>query len=195
MHKAPIVSTSCLLSSLATVRVGKKALELPRRRQESEERNLQSNIGAARVALFAAAGLFAITTTSMRGQNIPTAAQPLHISVFGGGSGVETDFFSGRNADITSGIDLVIRPYRGVHPSIEARGSIAVNKGDVDSQKKRVGRHYVGRQLWAVSSLWRFSLRAGRDQLSRQRGAGSGNLYVLQVLDELCACRWRRSRL
>jgi hypothetical protein len=85
--------------------------------------------------LAATIGVFAAHATSASAQKIPTATQPLHISVFGGATGVETDFEHGRNADITAGLDIGFVPYHGIHPSFEVRGSLPIEKGDTDSQK------------------------------------------------------------
>ena len=88
------------------------------------------------LALFSAQRLFA--------QKIPTATQPLHISVFGGGTAVRTGFGSSKNLDLTAGLDVGFAPYRGLHPSLEVRGSIAVDKGHVDSQKNFLGGLRLG---------------------------------------------------
>lgn len=106
---------------------------------------MQSSIRAtSHAVVLAAAGLLAVQATSARAQKEPTATQPLHISVFGGATGVETDFGSGRNGAITAGLDLGIRPYRGIHPSLEVRGTFAVDKGHVDSQKNGLGGIKLG---------------------------------------------------
>ena len=97
---------------------------------------MQPSIGARTLAVMAATiSLFAVQATSASAQKMPTATQPLHISVFGGGTAVQTDLDSAKNVDITAGADLGFIPYRGLHPSLEVRGSIAVDKGHIDSQK------------------------------------------------------------
>jgi hypothetical protein len=80
-------------------------------------------------------GFFALQTRCAEAQKVPTATEPLHIAVFGGGTGVKTGFGASKNADITAGLDIGFVPYRGLHPSLEVRGSIAVDKGKTDSQK------------------------------------------------------------
>jgi hypothetical protein len=68
-------------------------------------------------------------------RTLPTASQSLQLSAFGGLSGVYTGLSSGRNLSITAGADLGLRPYGGVRPTIEVRGTYPMDGGRVDSQK------------------------------------------------------------
>ncbi len=80
-------------------------------------------------------------------QAVPTATQRLQLSAFGGISGVYTGFNSGRNLGITAGIDLGIRPVYSLFPSLEARGTYPLDKGQTDNQRNilfglKLARHY-----------------------------------------------------
>jgi hypothetical protein len=92
-----------------------------------------ATIAGLTVALFAAA------TPCARAQKIPTATEALHITVFGGATGRETDLGGGRNGDITAGGDLGLRPYRFLRPSLEIRGTTDIHKGHIDGQKDILG--------------------------------------------------------
>jgi hypothetical protein len=77
-------------------------------------------------------------------QSGPTAVQPLQLSVFGGLSGVYTGLApsavsanapQGKNLSITAGVDLGLLSHHGIRPTIEVRGTLPVDKGDVDAEK------------------------------------------------------------
>jgi hypothetical protein len=89
-------------------------------------------IAGLTVALFAA-------TAGLRAQSIPTATEPLHISVFAGATGRQTYLGGGRNGDFTAGVDLGLRPYRFLRPSLEIRGTTDIDKGHIDGQKDVLG--------------------------------------------------------
>jgi hypothetical protein len=65
----------------------------------------------------------------------PTATRELQLSAFGAASGVYTGLSGGKNFAITAGGDLGLRPWRGVRPTIEVRGTYPTDHGLVDSQK------------------------------------------------------------
>jgi hypothetical protein len=65
----------------------------------------------------------------------PTATRELQLSAFGAASGVYTGLSGGKNFAITAGGDLGLRPWRGIRPTIEVRGTYPTDHGLVDSQK------------------------------------------------------------
>ena len=80
------------------------------------------------------AGL-AVTGSLCFGQAVPTATRTLHLSAFGGVTGVYTGLQAGRNLGITAGLDLGFQRYRFLFPSLEVRGTLPIHKGQIDSQK------------------------------------------------------------
>jgi hypothetical protein len=79
---------------------------------------------------------FSIAACSIaRAQGTATAAQPIHISVFGAATGTYTGLDGGKNLGITAGADVSWKPFYGLYPSIEVRGTYPVDGGQVDAQK------------------------------------------------------------
>lgn len=72
-------------------------------------------------------------------QTLPTATQPLQLSVFGGVGGVFTGLSGGKNFDVLAGADLGLPPVHGFRPTIELRGVYPADHGLVDSQKSILG--------------------------------------------------------
>jgi hypothetical protein len=72
-------------------------------------------------------------------QSLPTATQPLRVLAFEGATVTNTDLDSGENIELTAGVDLSLPSYRGLHPSVEVRGTLPLEKGSVDSQKNVLG--------------------------------------------------------
>ena len=69
----------------------------------------------------------------------PTATERLRLSTFGGLSGDYTGLSGGKNLSITAGADLALFPHFGVRPTLELRGTYAIDKGKIDSQKDILG--------------------------------------------------------
>lgn len=73
-------------------------------------------------------------------QALPTAAEALQLSGFGGVSGSYTGLSGGRNLSITVGADLALPPVLGrIRPALEVRGTYPFERGSVDSQKNILG--------------------------------------------------------
>ena len=72
-------------------------------------------------------------------QALPTATQPLQLSVFGGFGGVFTGLRDSNNLDLLAGADLGLPPVHGFRPTVEVRGAYPVDGGSVDSQKSILG--------------------------------------------------------
>ena len=78
--------------------------------------------------------LAALSSPGVKAQS-PTAEQPRQLSTFVAGSGVLTGLAGGKNASITAGVDLGLRPHHGIRPTIEVRGTYPIHKGEIDAQK------------------------------------------------------------
>ncbi len=91
----------------------------------------------------AAAGL----SGSAWGQAGATATAGLQLSVFGGATGVYTGVGLGKNLSITAGADATFRPFRGLFPSVEVRGTYPVDSGALDGQKNILAGLTVGPHL------------------------------------------------
>ena len=72
-------------------------------------------------------------------QALPTATQPMQLSVFGGVGGVFTGLGEGKNFDVLAGADIGLPPVHGFRPTIEVRGAYPADHGLVDSQKSILG--------------------------------------------------------
>ena len=93
-----------------------------------------------RKTVLLALAVSALILGSARGQQaLPTATQPLQLSVFGGFGGVYTGLSGGKNLDVLAGADLGLPPVHGIRPTIELRGAYPVDRGGVDSQKSILG--------------------------------------------------------
>jgi hypothetical protein len=112
-------------------------------------------------------------------QAAPTATQRYKLSVFGGGSGVLTDVFGGRNLSITAGVDLSLRPYLfGWAPAIEIRGTYPVDSGTLAGLKSAEGGLRLQRDFGRLQVYG--DVLVGRGQIDYQHGGyQSGNLRYL----------------
>jgi len=68
-------------------------------------------------------------------QSISTASRQAELSAFAGGSGNFTGLNSGKNLDITAGLDLTFLRFRYLRPAIEVRSSYPFYSGQVGGQK------------------------------------------------------------
>jgi len=72
-------------------------------------------------------------------QATPAAIQNLSISAFGGVSGTYTGLDQSRNLWITAGADLGFRPFHGLYPSAEFRGSYPMDQGGLAGERNILG--------------------------------------------------------
>ncbi len=114
---------------------------------------------------------FFLSTPAANSQAVPTATQGLQLSAFGAASGVFTGFHGGHNLSITAGVDLGFRPFRGFHPSLEARGTYPIDKGQVASQKDALGGIRIDRSYNHLHPYVDFLV--GRGEIDYQRGGFS----------------------
>jgi opacity protein-like surface antigen len=100
------------------------------------EWSLKRCIHAAQLAVLAMAALW---TGEAQAQAAPTAIRTLDLSAVGGGSGVYTGLQGGKNLSITAGVDLTIRTFFGLRPSVEIRGTYPVDDNGINNEKNVVG--------------------------------------------------------
>ncbi len=81
----------------------------------------------------------ALGTPIARAQDGSTARSDVQISTFAAITGTQTGLGSGRNIGFTAGLDLDLLSIHRLYPSIEGRGTLAIDKGHVDSQKDILG--------------------------------------------------------
>lgn len=89
--------------------------------------NLAGRLGLLAVALGVSAAAY--------GQADVTATQAMELTAFGAATGTFTGLENGRNGAITAGVDLAFRPFFGVRPALELRGTYPVDKGGVIGEK------------------------------------------------------------
>src|SRR5438270_5827067 len=83
------------------------------------ERALTHSMNRKTVLLALAASALVLLPTAHAQQALPTATQPLQLSVFGGFGGVYTGLSGGKNLDVLAGADLGLPPIHGIRPTIE----------------------------------------------------------------------------
>jgi hypothetical protein len=81
------------------------------------------------------------------GQAAPTATAGLQLSAFAGATGDYTGLAQGRNLSITAGVDATFRPFFGLFPTAEVRGTYPIERGSVDGQKNVLGGLTLGPHL------------------------------------------------
>lgn len=88
---------------------------------------------------FAPLFAFAFASTAASAQAISTASQPLALSVFAGGAGSYIGLSGGKNIDFAAGLDLRIKSYHHLLPSVEVRGYKPVDSGGVAGEENAEG--------------------------------------------------------
>ncbi len=89
--------------------------------------NLVGRLGLLAVALS--------VSIAAHGQAEVTASQAMELSAFGAGTVTWTGLEQSRNAGITAGVDLAFRPFFGVRPALEIRGTYPFDNGEVIGEK------------------------------------------------------------
>ncbi len=120
----------------------------------------------ARVLRFSGALLFSAAV--LHAQSLPTASRGVVPSVFAGITGTYTGLDGGRNLGLTAGFDVGFRPFFGLLPSIEGRGTYPIDNGSV------VGEEYAAGGLRVQKRYGPFrpyvDLLFGRGELNYQNG-------------------------
>ena len=109
-----------------------------------------------------------ILATPAHAQSAPTATRTLRLSVFAGANGTFTGLSGGRNAGLTAGADLSIRPYFSLEPSIEVRGTYPVHDGTIDAQKNILGGLKVAKRFGPFHPYG--DILFGRGEIDYQNG-------------------------
>ena len=135
-------------------------------------------------AALAVLGLGFAHAGSAHAQGLATATQRLQISAWGGATGTYTGLGSAKNAGITVGADVTLRPYFfGISPGIEVRGTYPFAKGQIDSQKNIVAGLKLSKEYFRVLHPY-VNLLFGRGQIN-YLGIGQpnpeGTFYYLQT--------------
>ena len=123
-----------------------------------------------------AATLFLARTA--HAQAAPTASQRFQLSAFVGGSGVYTQVLNGHNLSITAGADVTTRPYYGLHPSLEVRGTYPVDSGTIAGEKSILAGLKLEHQIGNFHPYANFLI--GRGEIDYHSGGITvGNLTYL----------------
>jgi hypothetical protein len=101
-------------------------------------------------------------------QATPTASEALQISGFGTVDTVYTGLALGKNASFTAGVDATIRPFYGLYPSLEVRGTIPWDHGSIDGQKNVVGGLVLSKHIRRYQPYG--DIEGGRGELTFSHG-------------------------
>ena len=109
-----------------------------------------------------ALGVFALAGVGIaNAQATATATAGLQLSAFGGLTGTYTGVALGKNLGITAGIDATFRPFFGVFPSLELRGTYPIHDGRVDSQKNFLGGIKLSKHIGRIQPYGDFMAGSG----------------------------------
>lgn len=133
-------------------------------------------------AAFLAAGYLISSGSVSVAQALPTATADIRLSAFGGITGNFTDVFGGHNLAVTVGGDVTYhRLLFGMNPSVEVRGMIPFDAGDVAGLESIVGGVKFERQFGALHPYGDVLL--GRGAINWQHGGfPSGNVILLRTV-------------
>ena len=122
-----------------------------------------------RFASFSLVCVFSCLTASfLTAQSIPTASRGVVPSVFVGLTGAYTGLYGSRNLGITAGLDIGFKPFYGLLPSIELRGTYPINSGSVVGEEHVEGGLRVQKRYGFVRPYVDFLY--GRGELNYQNG-------------------------
>ncbi len=121
-----------------------------------------------RSVLFAVALASAAFAIQAHAQSVPTASRTLRLSAFAGANGTFTGLSGGKNAGLTAGVDLSLRPYFSLEPSIEVRGTYPVHDGTIDAQKNILGGLKVAKHFGPFHPYG--DILFGRGEIDYQNG-------------------------
>ncbi|HLI77057.1 MAG TPA: hypothetical protein VKV02_08930 [Acidobacteriaceae bacterium] len=113
-------------------------------------------------------GLSSLLVAPLVGQSLPTASRGLVPSAFGGITGAYTGIYGSRNLGVTAGLDLGFRPFFGLLPSVEVRGTYPVDNGSVVGEEHAEGGLRVQKRFGPFRPYVDFLF--GRGELNYQNG-------------------------
>jgi opacity protein-like surface antigen len=87
----------------------------------------------------------------------------LQLSAFGGATGVFTGIGLAKNLSITAGVDATFRPFFGLYPAVEVRGTYPIDRGQVDGQKNVLAGLVVGPHIGRIQPYG--DILAGRGEI------------------------------
>jgi hypothetical protein len=144
-----------------------------------EEASLRLSAALSLVTLALSASL---SVSRACAQALPTAAVPIRITAFGGFSGNFTGLALSKNADITAGADVEIRPFFTLYPALEVRGMYPV-AGTIDRQRNILGGLRLAREAYGFHPYG--DILFGRGQINYGNGGypnPSGTLYYTETV-------------
>lgn len=77
----------------------------------------------------------AVVCAGAQAQGGPTALKGMEIWAWGGATGAYTGIYGSRNLSVTAGAGLSLRPFHGVRPGVEVRGTLPLMKGNTAAEK------------------------------------------------------------
>lgn len=120
-------------------------------------------------------------------QAAPVATRGLELAAFGGLTGNYTGLGSGRNLDITAGVDVGLRPFYSFYPSLEGRGSYAIDGGSVDSQKNILGGVKLARFYGRLQPYGDVLFGRGAIRYERRFATPDPNFYYVRSVSNVLA--------
>ena len=117
---------------------------------------------------FFSSGLTAWLATTARAQSLPTASRGFVPSAFAGITGTYTGLLGGRNLGVTAGLDLGFKPFFGLLPSIEVRGTYPVDNGSIAGEEHVEGGLRLQKRYGRLRPYADFLF--GRGELNYQSG-------------------------
>ena len=102
------------------------------------------------------------------GQSLPAASRGFIPSAFAGITGSYTGLEGGRNLGFTAGVDIGFRPFFGLLPAIEIRGTYPVNNGAIVGEEHAEGGLRVQKRIGPLRPYADFLY--GRGELNYQNG-------------------------
>lgn len=109
-----------------------------------------------------------LVALSAAAQSVATASRGFVPSAFAGITGTYTGLNGGRNLGITAGLDLGFRPFFGLLPSVEVRGTYPINNGSIVGQEHVEGGIRVQKRIRALRPYADFLF--GRGEMNYQNG-------------------------
>lgn len=107
-------------------------------------------------------------STALRAQSIATASRGVVPSAFAGLTGTYTGLNGSRNLGFTAGLDIGFRPFFGLLPSVDLRGTYPLDNGQVVGEEDAEGGLRVQKRYGRFRPYADFLF--GRGELNYQNG-------------------------
>ena len=112
--------------------------------------------------------LLSLAASAVWAQSIPTASREVIPSAFFGITGAYTGLNNSRNLGVTAGFDIGFKPFLGLLPSVEVRGTYPVQNGSVVGEEHVEGGIRFQKRLGFLRPYGDFLY--GRGELNYQNG-------------------------